>query len=192
MNIGILALQGAVEPHKQKLRELGVGVTEVRTPSDLQSLSGIILPGGESTTFLHLMKLNELIKPLTDLALRRPIWGVCAGAIVLAKEVSRPTQSSLQIIDISIERNAYGRQIDSFIDQITPVSHPGIPDWKPQEGVFIRAPRIKSTGPRVSVLFMHHDEPVMVEEGTCLVTTFHPELSNSLQIHRYFVEKCHG
>ena len=186
MKIGILALQGAVEPHKKKLEQLGAKVIEVRTPQDLDGLHGIILPGGESTTFIHLLHLNSLWEPLKKFASERPTWGVCAGAILLAKKVSHPAQESLGLMDISIERNAFGRQVDSFIDLLVPTAD----IWQPMEGVFIRAPRVREVGPGIRINFTWKDEPVMLEAGNLVVTTFHPELTEDHQIHQYFLQRC--
>lgn len=187
MKIGVLALQGAVEPHKQKLRELGVEPVEVRTPAELAGLSGIILPGGESTAMIHLLKLNALWEPLKAFLTRKPGWGLCAGAILLAKQVTHPAQESLGVIDIAVARNAFGRQVDSFIDSLSPTEH-----WHqgPVEGVFIRAPRILEVHGQAQVLFTWKEEPVMVRQGKLLAATFHPELTDSTRLHEYFVELC--
>jgi pyridoxal 5'-phosphate synthase pdxT subunit len=188
LKIGILALQGAVEPHKEKLEELGVSPVLVRYPSDLSELSGIILPGGESTAMIRLLKKNELWDPLKIFVARKPAWGVCAGTILLAKEVTSPAQESLEAMDIEVQRNAYGRQSESFISPLE-----SLEPWPQQisvEGVFIRAPKITKRGKSTKTLLLHKEEPVMVEEGRLLVSTFHPELTNNLSIHRYFVEKC--
>jgi len=190
LKIGILALQGAVSPHKEKLIQLGAEPVEIRKSIDLEGLSGSIIPGGESTTFIHLLKLNDLWEPLRLFAASKPTWGVCAGAILLAKKVLLPSQPSLELLDIEIERNAFGRQIHSFIDTLTPLAQPNIPDWRPLEGVFIRAPRIKHVGPYVKILFEWKQEPVMVEQFPILATTFHPELTENSQIHEYFLKNC--
>ncbi len=188
MKIGILALQGAVEPHELKLKQLGVEVCKVRRPEQLVGLSGIILPGGESSTMLHLLKLNQLWEPLSEFISQKPTWGICAGAILLAKHVSHPEQASFQAIDINVERNAYGRQNESFISEVLPTE-----DWyndKPVEGVFIRAPKILNVNSPAKTLLTFNNEPVMVEENNILASTFHPELTESNQIHQYFVQKC--
>lgn len=188
MHIGILSLQGAVGPHITKLRELGATPVEVRRHSDLERIEGIILPGGESTTMIHLLILNELWDGLKGFITRKPSWGVCAGAILLSKEMGSPKQKLLAAMDIAIERNAYGRQIDSFIAPLDPT-----PDWVDAdavEGVFIRAPKIKRVYGPARVLMRYLGEPVMVEEHHLLVTTFHPELTSSCKIHQYFLKKC--
>jgi len=188
VRVGILALQGAVEPHEKKLIDLGIEPVQVRRGSDLAGLSGIILPGGESSTMIHLLHLNELWEPLGRFVKTMPTWGVCAGSILLAKHVTSPVQASFEAIDIEIQRNAYGRQIQSFISDLDCTA-----EWTASgrvEGVFIRAPRIVAIGTSVKVLFKWNQEPVMVEEGKCLASTFHPELTDSRQIHEYFLKKC--
>ena len=184
--IGILALQGAVEPHATKLCALGIETVEVRRERDLKALDAIILPGGESTTMIHLLKLNELWVPLSQFVRSHPTWGLCAGTILLAKTVKSPNQESLAAIDISVDRNGFGRQIDSFIGWATPTSN--WLDSQRQEAVFIRAPRITQVGPMCDMLFEMDLEPVMVKQGNVLATTFHPELSHTDIFHRYFVE----
>lgn len=191
LRIGILALQGAVEPHARKLSELEVTPIPVREESDLSSLSGIILPGGESTTMLRLIAMNRLWQPLKNFVTEKPTWGLCAGVILLAKSVVNPRQESLGVLDICVARNGYGRQRESFIDTITPTSR--WPHSTPFESIFIRAPRILESGPLCEVLFFWHNEPVMVKDRNRLGTTFHPELSPSNEMHRYFIEMCqHG
>jgi 5'-phosphate synthase pdxT subunit len=189
--IGILALQGAVLPHIEKLAKLGADAIEVRYPEDLEKISGIILPGGESSTMLHLIELNQLWNPLTQFFQNKPAWGICAGSILLAKKVSHPVQKSFGVVDIEVERNAYGRQNESFIEPLSPTSH-----WfnaNPFEGIFIRAPKIKSLSSQVKPLFMHEKEVVMAEQEMHLVSTFHPELTESTLLHEYFLKKCnHG
>lgn len=187
MQIGVLAIQGAVSAHLTKLEQLGVASKEVRTPAQLEGLSGIILPGGESSTMVRLLKLADLWNPLKHFLTERPALGVCAGMILLAKKVSHPEQDCLGALDITVERNGYGRQLDSFADILTPVSKSAVAI----EGVFIRAPRITNLGPQVTTLFSHRDEPVMVEQQNLLAASFHPELTDNTYIHQYFIEKCH-
>ncbi|MBI3294896.1 MAG: pyridoxal 5'-phosphate synthase glutaminase subunit PdxT [Deltaproteobacteria bacterium] len=186
LRIGILALQGAVQPHVEKLRALSAEPVEVRQPKDLDGLSGIILPGGESTTMIQLLKLNHLWDPLARFTRERPAWGLCAGTILLAKEVVHPAQESFGAIDISVSRNAFGRQLDSFIEIVSPTDH--WVDQNRQEAVFIRAPRITQVGSGCDILFQMKSEPIMVRQGHALATTFHPELSTSDIFHRYFVD----
>lgn len=187
MKIGILALQGAVQPHVAKLTALGAEVVEVRRASHLASVSGIILPGGESTTMIHLLKLNSLWEPLVEFTSQRPSWGICAGSILLAKKVTHPEQVSLNQMDIAVTRNAYGRQNESFIAPLK-----SLPAWDGPvvEGVFIRAPKIDSVGPGVQALLAHDDEIVMAKEGHLVASTFHPELTESDFLHRYFANLC--
>ncbi len=190
MKIGVLALQGAVQAHASVLEKLGIESVAVRRASDLSSLSGIILPGGESTTMIHLLKLNALWEPLKDFIETRPTWGVCAGSILLAKEVAHPAQVSFGVMDISVERNAFGRQNESFISALRPTQH--WPQDEPLEGIFIRAPRIRKLGPSVRTLLEWHDESVMVEEAHLLASTFHPELTEQVSVHQYFIERCNN
>ena len=187
LQVGILALQGAVEPHVRALKQLGVDAVQVRKSNHLLGLSGLILPGGESSAMIHLLNLNQLWEPLRDFAAVKPVWGVCAGAILLAREVTHPSQVSLEALDITVSRNAYGRQIDSFTAPLVPTEH-----WLGQslEGVFIRAPRITSFGPSIKVLFTYNGEAVMVEDGKKMASTFHPELTENAAVHEYFVGKC--
>jgi len=188
MVIGILALQGAVEPHEQKFKSLGTKTAWVKQPKDLEGLNGIVLPGGESSTMLHLLKLHGLWDALKNFVETKPAWGLCAGAILLAKEVQSPSQDSLGVLDIGVTRNAYGRQTESFISLLEPNSH-----WlgtEAVEGVFIRAPKINRVGSKVKTLFTFGGEPVMVQRHCTLASTFHPELSESTQLHQYFLKIC--
>ncbi len=185
--IGVLALQGDFEAHCRVLREAGAHPSEVRTASDLAAVDGLVVPGGESTTMLRLLDIENLFEPLKDFGHSRPIFGTCAGAILLAKEVLNPSQRSLGLMDLTIQRNAYGRQIDSRIASI---------DFAGQtlEAVFIRAPVILRAGEKVKILAAYLDQPVLVEQGHHMVATFHPELGASTPItagliHRSFVEK---
>jgi len=192
MKIGVLALQGATEPHRQRLASLGADVISVKSENDLENLSGLILPGGESTTLIHLLKTSGLRQPLIDFVKTHPTWGVCAGAILLAKVVMNPRQESLGLMDITVERNAYGRQLDSFIGTLTPVEGADVPDWETQEGLFIRAPKITQWGSDVRVLFKYRDAPVMVREKGWIAATFHAELATPVQIHEFFLQQCTG
>lgn len=187
MRIGILALQGAVAPHVEKLSALGADPVEVLKPLDLKSIDGLIVPGGESTAFLHLLQMNALWEPLIEFSRETPMWGICAGAILMAAEVQSPAQRSMNVIDATVERNGYGRQLESFIAPLTPAS-----SWPnaPVEGVFIRAPKIKSVGPQVQGLLSYKDEVVMAREKQHLISTFHPELSDSTVVHQYFLGIC--
>lgn len=180
--IGVLALQGDFEAHQRALERAGAQASEVRTDSDLQKLDGLVIPGGESSTMLKLIMEEQLLEPLRRFGTNKPIFGTCAGAILLATEVTHPAQPSLGLVDMSIERNAYGRQIDSRISSIEV-------NGKSREAVFIRAPIIRRVGPKVNVLASYQDQPVLVEQGRHLVATFHPELTADDSIHRHFVDK---
>lgn len=188
MKIGVLALQGAVEPHLKKLKHLSVTPIEVRTEKGLNDLSGIILPGGESTTMLHLLKLNSLWEPLKNFIQTKPAWGICAGAILLADKVTNPIQDSLKGLAIAVERNAYGRQSESFVTQLSPCAQSAI--LNKVEAVFIRAPKFENISPSVKVFFEFDGKPVLVEEGLHLASAFHPELTNEFFVHEYFLKKC--
>jgi pyridoxal 5'-phosphate synthase pdxT subunit len=183
LRIGVLALQGAFDVHARRLREVGADPIEVRTPEQLGNLDGLILPGGESTTMLKFLERGGFFELLQDYVRRTPTFGTCAGAILLAKHVEAPAQPSLGTLDITVERNAYGRQIDSAI-VTAPTSLPG----GPLEMVFIRAPRIRSAGPGVETLATREGFPALVRSGHLLAATFHPELSADLRVHRLFLD----
>jgi 5'-phosphate synthase pdxT subunit len=183
--IGVLALQGDFEAHRKALQRAGAEVTEIRNAEDLQALDGLVIPGGESTTMLKLLHQQNLFSPLREFGQRKPIFGTCAGAILLASEVINPAQESLGLLDFTIERNGYGRQVDSRIAKIEI-------EGQSAEAVFIRAPIIRRTGPHARVLASYMDAPVLIEEGKHLVATFHPELSAEDRVHRRFVEKVAG
>ena len=188
MPVAILALQGAVEPHRAKLSELGEEGVPVRTAAELASCRGLILPGGESTTLLNLIEHYRLAEPLADFAAAHPVWGVCAGAILMAERVENPEQACFGLMPLTVRRNAYGRQNESFIDRVT-LALPGQPSGH-MEGVFIRAPRIIRAGDGSTVLAEHGGSPVTVQYGRHLATTFHPELASSLALHRHFLSLC--
>jgi pyridoxal 5'-phosphate synthase pdxT subunit len=184
MAIGVLAIQGDFAAHARALRRIGVDVIEVRRADGLEAAVGLILPGGESTTMLKFIEEENLAASITDFARQgKPIFGTCAGAILLAREVYNPAQASLGLIDIVVERNGYGRQVDSFIAGVETAIEGG-----PLEAVFIRAPRIREAGPRVEVVASLNDEPVLVREGNILAATFHPELTEDTRVHSLFVE----
>lgn len=188
MRIGILALQGAVEPHRLKLAALGCDTLPVRLPSDLAPCAGLIMPGGESTTMLKLIRDYGLRPALLDFGRRQPVWGVCAGSILMAEHVENPPQESLAMLPITVRRNAYGRQNESFITRLT-LHLPGQAPSE-QEAVFIRAPQIVAAEPGVAVLAEHGGHPVAVQYGRHLASTFHPELSPPDRFHRHFVSLC--
>lgn len=186
MKIGVLALQGDFDAHRRRLEELGAEVVLVRKPEQLDDIDGLVIPGGESTTFLKLLGEQGLRK-LKDFVRTKPAFGTCAGAIMLAKEVENPRQTGLGVLDMTIRRNAYGRQIDSFIES-SPVAPELDQGQGPLEMVFIRAPRIEKVGPGVEVLARHGADPVLVREGRTLAATFHPEISDDPRVHAYFLD----
>jgi len=178
--VGVLAIQG---DYAAALSEVGAEPCEVRKAAQLESLDGLILPGGESTTMLKFLEKHGFFEALEEFSKKKPVFGTCAGSILLAREVKNPVQRSLGILDAVVERNAYGRQIDSTI-LTAETELPG----GPLEMVFIRAPRIVSTGPDVQILGRRDDMPVLVRQGDVLAATFHPELSRDRRVHRLFVE----
>ncbi len=184
MKIGVLALQGAFREHVEALRELGVEAVEVRLPRDLAGIDGLIIPGGESTTIGKLAVHYGLQEAISRYARQgRPLYGTCAGMIMLSKDIGRD-QPLFGMMDIKVERNAYGRQLDSFE---TDIQVPALGD-DPFPAVFIRAPRIESVGDDVDVLARLDDgTPVAARQGNMLVTAFHPELTPDLRFHRYFL-----
>ncbi len=183
--IGILALQGDFEAHARALARVGAEAREVRKAGDLNEVEGLIIPGGESTTMLKLIDQENLFEPLRSFGAQKPIFGTCAGAILLARGVTSPEQPSLGLVDVDVERNGYGRQLDSRIVRLQPE------DMGPgeMEAVFIRAPIIRRVGNGARVLARYQDTPVLVEEGRHMVATFHPELTSDTRIHARFLEK---
>ncbi|MGA7918535.1 MAG: pyridoxal 5'-phosphate synthase glutaminase subunit PdxT [Candidatus Acidiferrales bacterium] len=184
MKIGILAIQGDYQAHARMLERLGVEYVFVRTPEDLRGLSGVILPGGESTTHLKVMTEEGLCDALRKFAARNgAFFGTCAGTILLAKDVHGPAQDSLGLLDASVLRNGYGRQLASDV-------HIGKTKLRPEplEMVFIRAPIIEKIGEAVEVLAEDAGHPVLVRQGRILASTFHPELTDDTTVHQYFVE----
>ena len=188
--VGVLALQGDFEAHSQALARAGAEPVLTRTATDLENLDGLVIPGGESTTMLKLMAIESLFEPLTDFGRRRPIFGTCAGAILLATDVTHPAQPSLGLMNLTVERNGYGRQIDSRVAHLSPE-----PEFEQRtrsgelEAVFIRAPIIRRVGPEAHVLAAYQGDPVLVEQGRHLVATFHPELGSDSRVHDLFVSK---
>jgi pyridoxal 5'-phosphate synthase pdxT subunit len=182
MKIGVLALQGDFDAHRRRLEELGAEVVLVKKPEQFDEIDGLVIPGGESSTFLKLLGAAGFEK-LKEFVLTKPAFGTCAGAILLAKNVENPTQSALGAIDIAIRRNAYGRQIDSSIRE-------GLFRGSPIEMVFIRAPKIERLGPGVEVLATQgkDKDPVAVRQGTTMAATFHPELTSDPRIHQAFLD----
>lgn len=180
--IGILALQGDFSAHKRALERAGAIPVEVRTADDLKQIDGLIIPGGESTTMLKLLREEGLFDSLVAFGREKPVFGTCAGAILLAKQVLRPEQESLGLMDFTIERNGYGRQIDSRIVQLNL-------EGTPVEAVFIRAPVIRKAAGDIHILSSYQGDPVLVEQGSHMAATFHPELTSDVRIHRHFVDK---
>lgn len=184
--VGVLALQGDYQAHGKALERAGAASVEVRSPDQLQGLDGLVIPGGESSTMLKLLNEMGLKEPLREFGAHKPIFGTCAGAILLATEVTNPAQESLQLMNIGVERNAYGRQLDSRIVRIASEDsrlHGEI------EAVFIRAPIIRWVGSGAHVLAEYDGNPVLVEQGRHLVSTFHPELTDDTRVHSLFVAK---
>jgi 5'-phosphate synthase pdxT subunit len=180
MKIGVLALQGDFDAHRKRLEQLGAEVVLVKKPEHLDQIDGLVIPGGESGTFLKLLGESGFEK-LKQFVHAKPTFGTCAGAILLANEVENPKQSGLGALDIRIRRNAYGRQIDSSIRQ-------GWLGKEPLEMVFIRAPKIERVGPGVEVLATEGNDPVAVRQGRVMAATFHPELSEDTRVHQSFLD----
>jgi pyridoxal 5'-phosphate synthase pdxT subunit len=180
MTIGVLAVQGDFDAHRKRLEELGAEVILVRHPEQLDALDGLVIPGGESGAFLRILG-EEGVEKLKQFVRLKPTFGTCAGAILLAKEISNPDQPGLGALDIGIRRNAYGRQIDSSIRE-------GKFGDTPLEMVFIRAPRIERLGPGVEVLATDGPDPVAVRQGKTMAATFHPELSEDTRVHKAFLD----
>lgn len=183
MTIGVLAIQGDYEAHKARLEQLGARVVLVRKPEQLDAIDAIVIPGGESSTFLNFLAEQGFLEKLREFVRTKPTFGTCAGAILLAKDVENPPQSSLGALDIRIRRNAYGRQINSSIREAQTKLEGG-----PLEMVFIRAPQIVSTGKNVQVLASAGDDPVLIREGNIMAATFHPELSPDTRVHAEFLK----
>ncbi|MDF1520081.1 MAG: pyridoxal 5'-phosphate synthase glutaminase subunit PdxT [Brevefilum sp.] len=187
MNIGVLALQGDFHEHTKVLQSIGVSSRLVKLPRDLTGLDGLIIPGGESTTIGKLAEDYDLIEPLRQFGQLHAIWGTCAGAIFLSKDVKRD-QPLLRLMDIEVQRNAFGRQVDSFeIDLQAPFLEYG--ESQPYHAVFIRAPMIKSVYGKAEILLKLPDGAIVAaKQGRLLATSFHPELTEDDRFHRYFVE----
>src|SRR5262245_9358893 len=183
MKIGVLAIQGDYEAHRVRLEQLGAEVALVRKPEQLDAIDGIVIPGGESSTFLNFLAEHGFLEKLRDFVSTKPTFGTCAGAILLAKQVENPPQQSLAALNIRIRRNAYGRQIDSSIRQVRTKLGDA-----PLEMVFIRAPKIMRAGKGVEVLATAGGDPVLVRQGKIMAATFHPELSEDTRVHQEFVK----
>jgi 5'-phosphate synthase pdxT subunit len=174
VKIGVLAVQGNFREHLAMLRRLGVDAVEVRKPEQLDGLDGLVIPGGESTTFMRLMRLYGLDEAIRGF--ERPVFGTCAGMIVLDRD-------HLGLVDLLVDRNAYGRQVASFEADLELAG-----ETEPLRGVFIRAPRVRDVGAGVEVLAEHDGEPVLVRDGTFLVASFHPELTDDTRVHERFLD----
>ncbi len=181
--IGVLALQGAFDVHAKRLAELGASAHLIRKPDELAALDALVIPGGESTTFLKHLERAGFYSVLEEFVRTKPVFGTCAGCILLAKDVTNPPQRSFGVLDIDVQRNAYGRQNDSVILNARTTLPGG-----PMEMVFIRAPRISRLGPGVEVLATRDDDPVLVRSGRMLAATFHPELSDDRRVHQLFLD----
>jgi 5'-phosphate synthase pdxT subunit len=180
MKIGVLALQGDFDAHRRRLEELGAEVVLIKKPEQLDAIDGLVIPGGESGTFLKLLG-EQGFEKLKQFVRLKPTFGTCAGAILLATDVENPQQAGLGAIDIGIRRNAYGRQLDSSIRE-------GKLGASPLEMVFIRAPKISRIGAKVEVLATEGSDPVAVRQGSAMAATFHPELSDDTRVHQAFLD----
>jgi 5'-phosphate synthase pdxT subunit len=193
ITIGVLALQGGYAEHAAMLRALGVQDRQVRRPQDVEGLDGLIIPGGESTTIGKLAAAYTLIEPIRDIARRGvPIWGTCAGMILLARDIGGLEQPTIGLLDVVVQRNGFGRQMNSFeVDLVVPAldgDDAGPDSGRPFRAVFIRAPRVETVGKRVEVLATLADGTVVaVRQKTVLATAFHPELTEDTRFHRYFL-----
>ncbi|GHT51932.1 pyridoxal 5'-phosphate synthase subunit PdxT [Bacteroidia bacterium] len=186
MKIGILALQGAVREHRNMLNQLGAEAVDVLYAADLDGLEGLVLPGGESTTMGKLLERNDLLEPIAELGRRGlPIFGTCTGMILLSKHIIGSDQQRLGLMDTSVERNAFGRQLASFeADMLIPVL-----GEKPFPCVFIRAPYIEKADANVTSLLAYDDKILFAEQGNLLAAAFHPELTDDVRVHEYFLRK---
>ena len=190
MEVGVLAIQGDFAEHIAVLGKLGVTAREIRLPEQLDSLDGLIIPGGESTTLSRLMTIYNLREPIAQMAGRgHAIWGTCAGMIMLSREITEQDPVPLDVMDIGVQRNAFGRQVDSFEQDLNVNALGGAP----YHAIFIRAPVIIRVGQGVKVLSALEDErPVAVQQGNLMATSFHPELTNDYRFHSYFLDLANG
>lgn len=184
MVIGVCGVQGDFREHKWVIEKLEHETRIVRTRDDLEKVDALIIPGGESTTMLRIMKNVDLLEALKErIKTGFPVYGTCAGMIILAKEIENYPQESIGALDVKVVRNAYGRQVDSFAEEITIKGF-----GRPFKAIFIRAPRVDSWGPNVEILATLDGHPVMLRQGNVLATTFHPELTKDTRIHEYFLD----
>ncbi len=180
--VGVLAIQGDFDAHRRRLEELGATVVLVRRPEQLDAIDALVMPGGESSTMLKFLERDGFFEKLSEFVRTKPTFGTCAGAILLAKDVENPPQRSLAAMDMAVRRNAYGRQLDSSIEQLQTTLGAA-----PLESVFIRAPKISRTGKDVEVLALRDGSPVLVRQGKTMAATFHPELSEDTRVHAEFL-----
>jgi len=185
MEIGILALQGAFREHQNMLKDCGVRTREIRVPEQLEGIGGLIIPGGESTTIGKLMVEFDLLGPVREMVLAGlPVFGTCAGLVLLAKEIEGSSQPRLGVMDMEVVRNGFGRQVDSFETDLD-ISAIG---YTPFRAVFIRAPYIKTISPNIGILAVYQERIVFARQGNLLACSFHPELSSDTRVHKYFLE----
>jgi 5'-phosphate synthase pdxT subunit len=190
LEVGVLAIQGDFAEHIAVLGKLGVTAREIRLPEQLDSLDGLIIPGGESTTLSRLMTIYNLREPIAQMAAQgHAVWGTCAGMIMLSQEITEQDPVPLGVMDIGVQRNAFGRQVDSFEQDLNVSALGGVP----YHAIFIRAPVIIRVGQGVKVLSALEDErPVAVQQGNLMATSFHPELTNDYRFHSYFLDLANG
>jgi pyridoxal 5'-phosphate synthase pdxT subunit len=186
MLVGVLGIQGGFSKHKEMIDSMGYDTKIVRTSEELKKTNALVIPGGESTTFLNLFEKLELAEAIKEYNLHSPIMGTCAGLIVLSKKVDNIETGTLGLIDLEVSRNAYGRQRESFIDKVNVNLNNESTEI---DAVFIRAPKIINHGPDCEVLSKHNDDIIMVQNKSVLVCSFHPELTGNRSIHKYFLEK---
>lgn len=184
--VGVLALQGAFAKHIEMLKSLNVNAIEVRTPEELLACDALIIPGGESTAMMNQIGFIKMGQPLVDFAKSKPVFGTCAGLILMSNEVIGDKMIPFKIVDIAVERNAFGRQADSFVTDLQLTLKSG--QSKQIPALFIRAPKIRSVGEEVKVLAEFEGEPVLIQQGRHLASTFHPELTNDSSVHAYFLK----
>jgi 5'-phosphate synthase pdxT subunit len=186
MHVGVLAIQGAYFKHQEVLNRLSVENDLIRNPGELDAIDALIIPGGESTTITKVLKSEGWLERVSRFAREHPVFGTCAGAILLASKVDSDKVAPWNVIDMSVSRNAYGRQVESFVGEIN-WSGNGQPEMLP--AVFIRAPKILETGSGVEPIGSLDGDPVIVRQGHAMAATFHPELTQSTAVHRYFIEQ---
>jgi 5'-phosphate synthase pdxT subunit len=189
ITIGVLALQGDFAKHVEVLKSLGIQVKEVRKPEDLEECNGLIIPGGESTVMLRQLNFIKMKKTLCEFAKQKPVFGTCAGLIVMSKTVQSYPMETLGLLDLTVERNAFGRQIESFQAPIELYLSPNHPNFF--RAFFIRAPRIRNYGSQINILASYQNEPVLIRQGHHLGASFHPELTSDPIIHEYFLNLVH-